>query len=79
MCLGAVLWSGVTRLTYGATAADVTSILGFDEGPLPREWPRELNRRGITVAGEYLRAEAVAVLEAYRDMAGTVYNGRGGR
>ncbi len=35
MCLGAVLWSGVTRLTYGATAADVTSILGFDEGPLP--------------------------------------------
>jgi len=79
MCLGAVLWSGVTRLTYGATAADVTSILGFDEGPLPREWPRELNRRGITVAGEYLRAEAVAVLEAYRDMAGTVYNGRGSR
>ncbi|MCK7474293.1 MAG: hypothetical protein MZV49_13640 [Rhodopseudomonas palustris] len=36
MCLGATLWSGVTRLTYGAAAADVTAILGFDEGPLPR-------------------------------------------
>lgn len=78
MCLGAILWSGVTRLTYGATAGDVTSILGFDEGPLPRDWPGELNRRGITVAGEFLRADAVAVLELYKEMRGTVYNSRGG-
>jgi tRNA(Arg) A34 adenosine deaminase TadA len=78
MCLGAVLWSGVTRLTYAATADDVQGILGFDEGPLPRDWPRELNRRGITVAGEFLRAEAVGVLELYRQTAGTVYNSRRG-
>jgi tRNA(Arg) A34 adenosine deaminase TadA len=76
MCLGATLWSGVTRLTYGATAADVTSVLGFDEGPLPRDWQRELNKRGITVAGEFLRAEAVEVLELYKKMQGTVYNSR---
>jgi len=78
MCLGATLWSGVTRLTYGATAADVTSILGFDEGPLPRDWQGELNKRGITVAGEYLRADAVAVLELYKKNRGTIYNSRGG-
>jgi tRNA(Arg) A34 adenosine deaminase TadA len=78
MCLGATLWSGVTRLTYGATAADVTSILGFDEGPLPGDWPLELNRRGITVVAEYLRAEAVAVLELYKKNQGTIYNSRGG-
>jgi tRNA(Arg) A34 adenosine deaminase TadA len=77
MCLGATLWSGVTRLTYGATAADVTSILGFDEGPLPRGWQQELNKRGITVAGEFLRADAVAVLELYKKNRGTVYNSRG--
>lgn len=76
MCLGATLWSGVSRLTYAATAADVQGILGFDEGPLPRDWQGELNRRGITVAGEYLRAAAVEVLELYRRMDGTVYNGR---
>ncbi len=76
MCLGAVLWSGVTRLAYGAAAADVQGILGFDEGPLPRDWQGELGRRGITVAGEFLRAEAVEVLELYKEMAGTVYNGR---
>jgi tRNA(Arg) A34 adenosine deaminase TadA len=79
MCLGASLWSGVTRLTYGAAAADVSGMLGFDEGPLPRDWPGELNKRGITVVGEYLRAEAVAVLELYRQSQGTVYNGRQGR
>jgi tRNA(Arg) A34 adenosine deaminase TadA len=78
MCLGATLWSGVTRLTYGATAADVTSILGFDEGPLPGDWPLELNRRGITVVAEFLRAEAVAVLELYKKNQGTIYNSRGG-
>jgi tRNA(Arg) A34 adenosine deaminase TadA len=78
MCLGAILWSGVTRLAYAATAADVTGILGFDEGPLPRGWPGELNKRGITVAGEFLRAEAVEVLELYRKTAGTVYNSRRG-
>lgn len=79
MCLGATLWSGVTRLTYGATADDVQGIIGFDEGPMPRDWQGELNRRGITVAGEFLRAEAVEVLELYRSMAGTVYNGRSSR
>lgn len=78
MCLGAVLWSGVTRLAYAATAADVTSILGFDEGPLPRDWQGELNRRGIAVEAEFLRAEAAAVLELYKKKQGTVYNSRRG-
>ncbi len=28
MCVGAVLWSGVTRLVYAATRRDVESIVG---------------------------------------------------
>jgi len=78
MCLGVTLWSGVTRLAYAATAADVTTILGFDEGPLPDEWPRELERRGIAVEGEILRTEAAAVLKLYKEKQGTVYNSRKG-
>ena len=78
MCLGAVLWSGVTKLVYGATAVDVNSILGFDEGPLPAAWPQELSNRGIEVEGGRLRAEAVAVLELYKGRRGTVYNSRKG-
>jgi len=78
MCLGAVLWSGVTNLIYGAAAVDVAAILGFDEGPLPADWPRELQKRGIKVEGGRLRGEAVAVLELYKRKRGTVYNSRQG-
>ncbi len=78
MCLGALLWSGVTILRYGAAAVDVSAILGFDEGPLPAAWPQELLKRGIKIEGESLRGEAVAVLELYKRMQGTVYNSRKG-
>jgi tRNA(Arg) A34 adenosine deaminase TadA len=78
MCLGAVLWSGITRLTYAATAADVIAILGFDEGPLPAAWPQELQKRGIKVETEFLRAQAAAVLELYKKKQGTIYNSRKG-
>jgi tRNA(Arg) A34 adenosine deaminase TadA len=78
MCLGAVLWSGVMNLIFGATAADVAAILGFDEGPLPADWPGELLKRGIKVEGGRLRGEAVAVLELYKKRRGTVYNSRRG-
>lgn len=78
MCLGALLWSGVTILRYGAAAVDVGAILGFDEGPLPAAWPQELLKRGIKIEGESLRGEAVAVLELYKRMQGTVYNSRKG-
>jgi tRNA(Arg) A34 adenosine deaminase TadA len=78
MCLGATLWSGVTRLAYGAAAVDVTSILGFDEGPLPADWRGELLKRGIAVEGEILRGEAAAVLTLYKEKQGTVYNSRKG-
>ena len=78
MCLGAILWSGVTSLSYGAAAVDVSSILGFDEGPLPVGWPQELLKRGIKVESGILRGEAVAVLELYKRKRGTVYNSRKG-
>jgi tRNA(Arg) A34 adenosine deaminase TadA len=79
MCLGAVLWSGVTSLVYGAEAADVESVLGFDEGPLPADWTDELRKRGISVrGGGTLRGEAVAGLELYKKRGGTVYNSRQG-
>ncbi len=74
MCLGAVLWSGVYRLVYGAPTPDVEEILGFDEGFVPDNWQAQLARRGIEVAGDVLRTEAAAVLRLYRERAGAVYN-----
>jgi tRNA(Arg) A34 adenosine deaminase TadA len=78
MCLGATLWSGVRRLVTGASGADVESILGFDEGPVPRRWPAEVRRRGIELVRGVRRRDACRVLELYRERAGTIYNSRGG-
>lgn len=73
MCLGAALWGGVGRIVTGASKEDATA-LGFDEGPVfPASWAY-LEERGIAVRRGVLRAEAVAVLEYYRDSGGPIYN-----
>jgi tRNA(Arg) A34 adenosine deaminase TadA len=73
MCLGATLWSGVRRLVCGASRSDATA-LSFDEGPVfPESWSY-LERCGIQVAREVMRAEAAAVLELYRESGGAIYN-----
>ena len=75
MCLGAVLWSGVRFLSFGARGEDVTAQ-GFDEGPKPADWVGELRRRGIEVRPDVLRDEAHEILRAYRAAGGPIYNAR---
>jgi tRNA(Arg) A34 adenosine deaminase TadA len=73
MCLGAVTWSGVKRLVCGARDGDAREI-GFDEGAKPEDWVRELAQRGIEVVRDVCRGEAAAVLRAYSERGGEVYN-----
>ncbi|WP_225071256.1 nucleoside deaminase [Desulfuromonas sp. CSMB_57] len=75
MCLGALPWAGLRSLACGARDADARAI-GFDEGDKPEHWQDALERRGIAVLRDVCRAEAVAVLERYRDSGGLIYNGR---
>jgi tRNA(Arg) A34 adenosine deaminase TadA len=72
MCYGALPWSGIRRLVYGATREDVQAI-GFDEGDKPPDWARALEARGIGVVHALLRAEAREALEAYRRRSGVIY------
>jgi len=72
MCLGATLWSGVTRIVSAATREDAESI-AFDEGPVFPESYRYLEKRGVAVVGELLRADAQAVMGLYRRLGGEVY------
>ena len=74
MCLGALLWSGVSRVLCGAHREDA-HILQFDEGPVFPESYRYLEKRGIEIQRGVLREEARAVLELYRDRDGVIYNG----
>jgi tRNA(Arg) A34 adenosine deaminase TadA len=73
MCLGATLWSGVTRVVMGATRDDAMA-LGFDEGPVFPESYRYLAERGIVFVRDVGRADAVSALEAYRACGGLIYN-----
>jgi tRNA(Arg) A34 adenosine deaminase TadA len=72
MCLGAVPWSGVTRLVCGARDADARAI-GMDEGHKPADWIAGLEQRGIAVRRDVRRAEAAAVLQLYRERGGALY------
>jgi len=75
MCFGAIPWSGVRRLLCGARDADARAI-GFDEGPKPDDWQGALRARGIEVRVDLQRDAARAVLQAYVDQGGALYNGR---
>jgi tRNA(Arg) A34 adenosine deaminase TadA len=74
MCLGATLWSGVKRVVYGAGREDA-SRLHFEEGPVFPASYQYLEDRGIEIVRDLMRDEARAVLELYRTMSGTIYNG----
>jgi tRNA(Arg) A34 adenosine deaminase TadA len=74
MCLGATLWSGVTRVLCGAHRDDARR-LNFEEGPVFPESHAYLRARGIEIVDGVLRDEANAVLELYRARKGTIYNG----
>ncbi|MBC7897492.1 MAG: nucleoside deaminase [Cytophagaceae bacterium] len=73
MCLGGVLWSGVTRVVFAARRDDAQR-LAFDEGPVFPESFAYLRRRGIRIEGGPLRDEARQVMEAYRARGGVIYN-----
>lgn len=73
MCLGAVLWSGVTRVVIAAQREDAERI-DFDEGPVFAESYAYLRARGIEIVNGLLRTEARAVLEEYKARGGAIYN-----
>lgn len=74
MCLGATLWSGISRVVIGAPREDALA-LGFDEGPVFTESYDYLKRRGVQVERGLMRQEAREVLERYKELGGPVYNG----
>jgi tRNA(Arg) A34 adenosine deaminase TadA len=73
MCFGALLWSGISRLIYGADRDQVMRISGFDEGPLPENWQAECEKCKIRVEKPFLQEEACEVLKRYNLKDGIIY------
>ena len=74
MCLGAILWSGLSRVICAATKDDASSI-GFDEGPVYESSYEYLRDKGIEVKRGLLREEAVKAFDLYKEKGGVIYNG----
>jgi len=72
-CLGATMWSGVSKLVCGATKSDAEAI-GFDEGPVydPESYDA-LEKAGCKVVREVLRDQCKKVLDVY-GTSGEIYN-----
>lgn len=75
MCFGAVPWSGVASVVWGARKEDAEAA-GFDEGDKPPNWIETLEARGIRTRPDVLRAEAAAVLARYARGNGAIYHPR---
>ncbi|KAL3757468.1 hypothetical protein ACHAWU_006675 [Discostella pseudostelligera] len=72
MCLGATLWSGVSRIVCAATKDDAQEI-GFDEGPVYESSYTHLENCGVKVSRGVMREEAQRVLRRYAET-GLIYN-----
>jgi tRNA(Arg) A34 adenosine deaminase TadA len=75
MCLGAILWSGVSRVVCAAGAKEARAI-GFDEGPVFDASYAYLEKAGIEVVRNFCKEEGENVLALYKQKGGTIYNGR---
>jgi tRNA(Arg) A34 adenosine deaminase TadA len=75
MCLGALPWSGISELVFGAHASDVEEI-GFDEGCKPESWQQALAVRNIAVHSGVNRIGAQGVLQQYKRSGAIIYNGK---
>lgn len=76
MCYGAVPWSGVRSLVVAGDGPELEDITGFDEGPVHPNWQEDLEKRGIEVINNILRAEAIAAYEEFAASQNFVYNAR---
>ncbi|RMD87878.1 MAG: nucleoside deaminase [Candidatus Dadabacteria bacterium] len=74
MCYGAILWSGLSQVMYGAERGDIEKLTGFREGILPERWREELNVNGIEIRGPVCRERAKDVLRGYKERGGVIYN-----
>ena len=74
MCMGAIPWSGITRVLCGARDKDAR-LIGFNEGDKPPNWQQCFEKRGIKVVCDLCRHDAVTVLQLYDKQQGILYNG----
>ena len=69
MCFSAIHWARIKRVVYGMDISDVKR-LGFNELTIPCAWMKDKGGSSVEVAGDFMRTECEALLEAWKDMSG---------
>lgn len=72
MCVGAIMWSGISNVFYSVPSKTVEKLTGFDEG-FKQNWLKEFKKRGISVYGNICADTGVKVLKQYMDNKNIVY------
>ncbi|MFE1601808.1 nucleoside deaminase [Methylobacterium sp. ID0610] len=65
MCAAAAYWAGIAEIRYASTAEDIRTYSDFDDSAVVREVAKPTGARSIPTR-PMMRAEAVAVWQAYR-------------
>ena len=73
MCLGAILWSGLKRVVWGAPSKAAREI-GFDEGPVFKSSWQYLKNKGIEIKSDLLGKKIENILRKYSFKRGIIYN-----
>ena len=64
MCFSACHWARISRILYGARIEDAQRI-GFSELRITASTMKQLGSSPVEVRGDYLREEAVAMMDAW--------------
>jgi tRNA(Arg) A34 adenosine deaminase TadA len=75
MCLGAILWSGISLVYCGATKKDAEEI-GFNEGPVFDISYLYLEYQGVKTVKKISNMEAKEVFNLYVSKNGKIYNSK---
>ncbi len=73
MCFGAIMWSGIKRVVYGASN-EIARKIGFDEGPISDAMWSYLSKKGVIVKKNYLSSSIEKLLLLYKEKKGTIYS-----
>ena len=68
MCFSAIHWAGVEHIVYGTHIRDVQR-LGFNELTIGNQRMQRLGRSPVTLHGDFLRRECLALLHKWATLA----------
>jgi tRNA(Arg) A34 adenosine deaminase TadA len=72
MCFGAIHWTGIERIVYGATVRDAAGY-GFNELPISNAQMKEVGASKVELVPNLMRDEALELFRYWKEKKGKTY------